>query len=55
MTQEERITAIQELVATIPADKEGLWKWQVKWENLDDVLYILKTVNPYQKANAVSI
>ncbi|CAG8453572.1 8947_t:CDS:10 [Cetraspora pellucida] len=27
---------IKDLVETIPTDKEGLWKWNVKWEELDE-------------------
>ncbi|CAG8586293.1 10488_t:CDS:2 [Ambispora leptoticha] len=33
---EDRKRKITDLVATIPTDKEGLWNWNVKWEELDE-------------------
>ncbi|KAG9297740.1 hypothetical protein G9A89_011255 [Geosiphon pyriformis] len=33
---EDRKRKITDLVATIPLDKEGLWNWNVKWEELDE-------------------
>ncbi|CAG8456263.1 3481_t:CDS:10 [Cetraspora pellucida] len=36
MTTEDRKRRIKDLVETIPTDKEGLWKWNVKWEELDE-------------------
>ncbi|CAG8572177.1 8743_t:CDS:10 [Racocetra persica] len=33
---EDRKRRIKDLVETIPTDKEGLWKWNVKWEELDE-------------------
>ncbi|CAG8498179.1 44435_t:CDS:10 [Gigaspora margarita] len=33
---EDRKRKIKDLVETIPTDKEGLWKWNVKWEELDE-------------------
>ena len=38
MTKEERMSRIKELVERIPTDKEGLWKWPVKWEFLSKAL-----------------
>jgi hypothetical protein len=52
MTREERIAAIQELVATIPADKDGLYSWEIKWSYLDDVL-LSHLVYPTQEAGSV--
>lgn len=36
LTEEERAQAVRQLAADIPADKEGLWKWEVKWEFVDE-------------------
>ncbi|KAJ3053446.1 hypothetical protein HK097_004260, partial [Rhizophlyctis rosea] len=38
MTREERTAAQQELIASIPAEKEELFKWQVKWTYMDESL-----------------
>ncbi|CAG8679797.1 16440_t:CDS:10, partial [Racocetra fulgida] len=35
---EDRKRRIKDLVETIPTDKEGLWKWNVKWEELDEIV-----------------
>ncbi len=34
MTKEERTLAMKDLIDRIPADKEGLWRWPIKWEYL---------------------
>jgi PWI domain len=36
LTDEERAHAARQLAAEIPSDKEGLWKWDVKWEFVDE-------------------
>lgn len=36
LSDEERAQAARQLAADIPADKEGLWKWEVKWDFVDD-------------------
>ncbi|EER25729.1 hypothetical protein CPC735_041730 [Coccidioides posadasii C735 delta SOWgp] len=36
LTDEERAQAARQLAAEIPSDKEGLWKWEVKWEFVDE-------------------
>lgn len=36
LSDEERAQAARQLAADIPADKEGLWKWDVKWEFVDE-------------------
>lgn len=36
LTDEERAQAVRQLAAEIPSDKEGLWKWNVKWEFVDE-------------------
>lgn len=38
LTEEERAQAVRQLAAEIPADKEGLWKWEVKWEFVDETV-----------------
>lgn len=38
LTEEERAQAARQLAAEIPADKEGLWKWDVKWEFVDETV-----------------
>jgi RNA-binding protein 25 len=48
MTKEERLEAVKELVATIPADREGLWSWPVKWEHLNPIL-LQKKIEPFLK------
>ncbi|KAI9682707.1 MAG: hypothetical protein M1829_006694 [Trizodia sp. TS-e1964] len=35
LSEEERDQAVRQLAAEIPSDKEGLWKWPVKWEFVD--------------------
>jgi RNA-binding protein 25 len=41
---EERKKKIKDLVATIPTDKEGLWNWNVKWEELDEVIFYTRFI-----------
>lgn len=36
MTDEEISQAVRSLAQEIPSDKDGLWKWQVKWDFMDD-------------------
>ncbi|KAL6851093.1 hypothetical protein ACO1O0_008221 [Amphichorda felina] len=36
MTDEEISQAVRSLAQEIPSDKEGLWKWDVKWDFMDD-------------------
>ncbi|RDA96163.1 hypothetical protein CP533_1675 [Ophiocordyceps camponoti-saundersi (nom. inval.)] len=36
MTEEEISQAVRALAQEIPSDKEGLWKWEVKWDHMDD-------------------
>ncbi|KAJ5320190.1 hypothetical protein PENANT_c061G01471 [Penicillium antarcticum] len=38
LTDEERAQAARQLAAEIPTDKEGLWKWEVKWEFVDEAI-----------------
>ncbi|KAL2872502.1 uncharacterized protein BJX67DRAFT_339671 [Aspergillus lucknowensis] len=36
LSEEERAQAARQLAAEIPTDKDGLWKWEVKWEFVDE-------------------
>jgi hypothetical protein len=36
--REVRIQKLRDLANKIPAQREGLWKWEVKWEMLDEVM-----------------
>lgn len=36
LTEEERAQAARQLAAEIPAEKDGLWQWEVKWDFVDD-------------------
>lgn len=38
LTEEERKQAARQLAGEIPSDKEGLWKWPVKWEFVDETV-----------------
>ena len=36
MTDEEISQAVRSLAQEIPSDKDGLWKWEVKWDFMDE-------------------
>ena len=36
LSDEERQSAVKQLASEIPSDKDGLWKWDVKWDFVDD-------------------
>ena len=36
LTDEERAQAARQLAADIPSEKDGLWKWPVKWDYVDE-------------------
>lgn len=38
LTEEERAQAVRQLAADIPSDKEGLWKWPIQWEFVDETI-----------------
>lgn len=38
LTDEERREAQRRLASDIPTDKEGLWKWPVQWEFMEDAV-----------------
>lgn len=38
LSDEERALAVRQLAADIPSDQEGLWKWPVRWEFVDETV-----------------
>lgn len=38
LSEEERAHAARQLAADIPTDKDGLWKWPVRWEFVDETV-----------------
>ena len=38
LTDEERAQAARQLAQDIPTDKEELWKWEVKWDFVDEAV-----------------
>ena len=38
LSDEERAQAVRQLAADIPSDREGLWKWPVRWEFVDETV-----------------
>lgn len=51
ITKQQRMEAIQDLVSKIPADKAGLWEWNVKWEHLSDSILDQK-LEPFLRKKA---
>ena len=52
LTEEERAQAARQLAADIPSDKEGLWKWPVKWEFVDENI-ITEQLRPFVEKKIV--
>jgi PWI domain len=46
LSEEERAQAARQLAQDIPTDKEGLWRWQVKWDFVDDAV-IAEQLKPF--------
>ncbi|KAJ5569796.1 uncharacterized protein N7459_009226 [Penicillium hispanicum] len=38
LSDEERAQAARQLAAEIPTDKDGLWKWEIKWDFVDEAV-----------------
>lgn len=38
LTEEEQAQAARQLAQDIPTDKDGLWRWEVKWDFLDEAV-----------------
>lgn len=52
LSDEEREQAIKDLAAEIPTDKDGLWKWDVKWDYVDDGV-ITEKLQPFVERKIV--
>ncbi|KAJ5673746.1 hypothetical protein N7462_009185 [Penicillium macrosclerotiorum] len=52
LSDEERAQAARQLAAEIPADKDGLWKWEIKWEFVDEAV-ITDQLKPFVEKKIV--
>lgn len=52
LSDEERDQAVRQLAAEIPTEKEGLWKWDVKWDFVDDAV-IVEKLRPFVEKKIV--
>jgi hypothetical protein len=52
MTEEEISQAVRALAQEIPSEKEGLWKWDVKWDHMDDSV-IREKLRPFVEKKVV--
>jgi hypothetical protein len=52
LTEEERAQAARQLAADIPSDKEGLWKWDVRWEFVDETV-LTEQLRPFVEKKIV--
>jgi hypothetical protein len=52
LSDEERAQAARQLAAEIPTDKEGLWKWDIKWEFVDQAV-ITDQIKPFVEKKIV--
>ena len=52
LTDEERAQAARQLASDIPTDKDGLWKWDVKWDFVDDAV-ISEQLKPFVEKKIV--
>ncbi|KAI9750234.1 MAG: hypothetical protein M4579_006553 [Chaenotheca gracillima] len=52
LTQEERDEAVRQLAQEIPSDKDGLWKWNVKWDLVDESV-ISEKLKPFVEKKIV--
>ncbi|EAU34857.1 conserved hypothetical protein [Aspergillus terreus NIH2624] len=52
LTEEERAQAARQLAAEIPTEKEGLWKWEVKWEFVDETV-VSEQLKPFVEKKIV--
>lgn len=46
LTDEERAQAARQLAQDIPTDKDGLWRWEVKWDFVDEAV-IAEQLKPF--------
>ncbi|KAJ0421724.1 hypothetical protein BJY00DRAFT_300655 [Aspergillus carlsbadensis] len=52
LTDEERAQAARQLAQEIPTDKDGLWKWEVKWEFVDESV-VTEQLKPFVEKKIV--
>lgn len=52
LSEEERAQAARQLAAEIPTDKEGLWKWEIKWDFVDDAV-VSDQIRPFVEKKIV--
>jgi hypothetical protein len=52
LSDEERAQAARQLAAEIPTDKDGLWKWDIKWEFVDEAV-ISDQIKPFVEKKIV--
>ncbi|KAJ5176156.1 uncharacterized protein N7482_002033 [Penicillium canariense] len=52
LSDEDRAQAARQLAAEIPADKDGLWKWTIKWEFVDEAV-ISDQIKPFVEKKIV--
>lgn len=52
LSDEERAQAARQLAADIPTDKEGLWKWEIKWDFVDEAV-VSDQIKPFVEKKIV--
>ncbi|KAH0534216.1 hypothetical protein FGG08_007192 [Glutinoglossum americanum] len=52
LSDEEREQAVRQLAAEIPSEKDGLWKWAVKWEFVDEAV-VAEKLKPFVERKIV--
>lgn len=52
LSDEERAQAARQLAGEIPTDKDGLWKWEIKWEFVDEAV-ISDQIKPFVEKKIV--
>lgn len=52
LSDEERAQAARQLASEIPTEKEGLWKWEIKWEFVDQAV-VSDQIKPFVEKKIV--
>jgi PWI domain len=52
LSEEEREQAVRQLAAEIPSEKDGLWKWPVNWEFVDEAV-VTEKLKPFVERKIV--
>ncbi|KAI5279029.1 hypothetical protein KEM54_004393 [Ascosphaera aggregata] len=52
LSEEERAQAARQLAAEIPSDKDGLWKWSVAWDYVDETI-LTQQLKPFVEKKIV--